>query len=314
MAIPRSILTLLVGIALTLISLWVGRNHGLMPEAASTDAPLIDGLFDTMITIATGLFLIVQGVLIYAVWRFRRRPGETGDPEPVEGNLALEALWTAIPVVIVFGLAIYSFDVYQRMGGLSVGHGGGHSHHHAEMADMAMASPRISAGLGEAQGNAPALTVDVKGLQFAWLFTYPEAGIVSGELHLPVNQEVLLNIEAMDVIHSFWVPQFRLKQDAIPGERTQLRFQPTKTGTYPVVCAELCGSYHGGMRTSVIVQTPEEYQTWLQDQIAQQTASLPVTPNRLERAVAAHGLGVDPHHLHHPGPEHLAQLSVRTAS
>ena len=304
---------MLVGIALTLISLWVGRNHGLMPVAASSDAPLIDGLFDTMITIATGLFLIVQGVLIYAVWRYRRRPGETGDPEPVEGNLALEALWTAIPVVIVFGLSIYSFDVYQRMGGLSVGHGGGHSHHH-EMAGMDPAQPRISAGLGEAQGMTPALTIDVKGLQFAWLFTYPDAGIVSGELHLPVDQEVLLNIEAMDVIHSFWVPQFRLKQDAIPGERTQLRFRPTRTGSFPVVCAELCGSYHGGMRTTVLVQTAEEYQTWLQDQIAQQTASLPVTPDRLHQVVAAHGLQVEAQHLHHLEPNSLAHLPVRTDS
>ena len=107
--------------------------------------------------------------------------------------------------------------------------------------------------------------MNVTGLQFAWLFNYPNSGVVSGELHVPLGKDVQLNIAAQDVIHSFWVPQFRIKQDAIPGEETQLRFTPTKTGTYSVVCAELCGGYHGAMRTQLIVHTPEEYDAWLQD-------------------------------------------------
>jgi cytochrome c oxidase subunit II len=112
--------------------------------------------------------------------------------------------------------------------------------------------------------------VNVTGIQFAWLFNYPNGGVTTGELHLPVDKEIQLNITAQDVIHSFWVPQFRLKQDALPGQQTGLRFKATKVGTYPVVCAELCGSYHGGMRTQVIVQTAEDFASWLdQNRVAQ---------------------------------------------
>ncbi|NEO25597.1 MAG: cytochrome C oxidase subunit II, partial [Kamptonema sp. SIO4C4] len=96
-------------------------------------------------------------------------------------------------------------------------------------------------------------------------FSYPDSGITAGELHIPVNEDVKLNIEAEDVIHSFWLPQFRLKQDAIPGETTQLRFTATETGTYPVVCAELCGAYHGAMRTNIVIHTQAEYAQWVED-------------------------------------------------
>ncbi|MEM6435457.1 MAG: cupredoxin domain-containing protein, partial [Cyanobacteria bacterium P01_D01_bin.115] len=119
------------------------------------------------------------------------------------------------------------------------------------------------------EGQAADLEVNVAGMQYAWIFTYPNSGIVDGELHVPVNADVKLNISANDVIHSFWVPQFRLKQDAIPGKETELRFVATKPGTYPVVCAELCGGYHGAMRTQVIVHSPSEFNNWLEQRTAQ---------------------------------------------
>jgi cytochrome c oxidase subunit 2 len=131
-------------------------------------------------------------------------------------------------------------------------------------------------GLGanpQEQGHEPDLVVNVTGLQYAWLFNYPDSGITTGELHVPIGKDVQLNLSAQDVIHSFWMPQFRIKQDAIPGQATELRFVATKTGTYPVVCTELCGSYHGSMRTQVIVHTPEEYESWLAEtRVAQQTS------------------------------------------
>ena len=130
------------------------------------------------------------------------------------------------------------------------------------------------------QHKSADVVVDVTGMQFAWIFNYPEESITSGELHVPVGADVKLNIAATDVIHSFWVPQFRLKQDAIPGMSTELRFVATKPGTYPVVCTELCGGYHGSMRTQVIVHSPEEYQSWLQEnRIAQQGFSETVAVN-----------------------------------
>jgi cytochrome c oxidase subunit II len=109
--IPSSILTLLVGIFVTLASLWYGQNHGLMPVAASREAKLVDGF---------GLFLLVEGALLVAAFRFRRKDGDEGDGEHLEGNIPLEIVWTAIPAVIVLGISIYSFDIYTRMGGLDL--------------------------------------------------------------------------------------------------------------------------------------------------------------------------------------------------
>ena len=99
-------------------------------------------------------------------------------------------------------------------------------------------------------------------MQFAFLFHYPEGDIVAGELHVPAGRPVSLRLEAKDVIHAFWVPEFRLKQDVIPGQPTQLSFTATRPGRYPIVCAELCGPYHGGMRSTVVVDEPDEWETW----------------------------------------------------
>ncbi len=101
-------------------------------------------------------------------------------------------------------------------------------------------------------------------MQFAFIFHYPQGDITSGELHVPLGQPVELRMEARDVIHAFWVPQFRLKQDVIPGQTTQLSFTPTRAGTYPIVCAELCGAYHGGMRSNVVVHERESFDAWLE--------------------------------------------------
>jgi cytochrome c oxidase subunit II len=291
--IPSNILTLLAGIAITLISLWLGQNNHLLPLAASKNAPGMDGLFNTMLTIAIALFLVVQGLIIIAAFRFKQKPGDNSDGPPIEGNIPLEILWTAIPAVLVLGISIYSFQVYSDIGGLDpMGHGAHMVQPTAQLAmagdlghDMVMAqAPEAagqkgaSAGIGaspNALGKPADVTVNVLGMQYAWIFTYPDTGVVTGELHVPIGQDVQLNLNAQDVLHAFWVPEFRLKQDAIPGRPTELRFTPTEPGTYPIICAELCGSYHGAMRSQVIVETPEDYSAWRQEQVAQMTAQVP---------------------------------------
>ncbi len=283
MNIPSNIITLIAGIALTLISLWYGQNHGLLPIAASEEAAEIDGLFNFMMTIATGLFLLVEGVLVYSLIKFRRRKGDTTDGPPVEGNVPLEIVWTAIPTIIVFILAVYSFDVYNALGGLDpmASHDYLASHDHHQMVAIeednshlvAMDGEQVALGLGQSPYGeaAPPLVVNVNGIQYAWIFTYPETGIVSGELHVPVNRPVQLNMTAGDVLHAFWLPEFRIKQDVIPGRESELTFTPTKVGQYPVICAELCGAYHGGMKTTLTVHSTEDYQQWLQDNTIAQT-------------------------------------------
>ncbi|QLE47514.1 cytochrome c oxidase subunit II [Nostoc sp. C057] len=283
--VPVSLWTLVAGIVVTAISIWIGQNHTLMPMQASLQAPLVDGFFNVMFTIAIALFLVVEGTILIFLVKFRRRRGDDTDGLPIEGNVPLEIFWTAIPTVIVLCLGIYSVDVFNQMGGFEPA---GHPHSAAHVAHKsgtaiaatlsdtseATTAPAPTIGIGaspQTLGKPADLVVDVKGIQYAWIFNYPDSGITSGELHIPVGADVQLNLSAQDVIHSFWVPNFRLKQDALPGIPTELRFVATKPGTYPVVCAELCGSYHGSMRTEVIVHTPEAYENWrTENQIAQQ--------------------------------------------
>ena len=274
MNIPSNIVTLIAGIVVTLISLWYGQNHGLLPIAASSEASDVDGLFNLMMTIATGLFLLVEGVLVYSVFRFRRAKGDTTDGPPIEGNVPLEIVWTAIPTVIVFILAVYSFEVYNNMGGLDpmvagdtgpqIAH---HHNHHHNLVALDPDRQNVALGLGvspNSQEGIDPLEVKVNGIQYAWIFTYPDSGEISGEMHVPVNRPVALNISAGDVIHAFWLPEFRIKQDAIPGRDSKLVFTPTRVGKYPVICAELCGAYHGGMKTQLYVETEAEYEQWIQ--------------------------------------------------
>ncbi|WP_341526737.1 cytochrome c oxidase subunit II [Nostoc sp. UHCC 0302] len=327
MKIPSSIWTLLIGIVLTLVSLWYGQNHGLLPTAASDEAVLVDGLFNTMMVVSTGIFLLVEGILIYSAIRYRKRSGDNEDGPPVEGNVPLEILWTAIPAIIVIGISVYSFDVYNEIGGFDP-----HAIHEApitgqsmsmsmpgaafakragtalaatlndtppstepnlnqEKSDEAMQDPATAAvrnadqipqkrnapGVGvvsptigpspENVGKPAQLLVNVTGLQYAWLFTYPDSGITTGEMHVPIGREVQINMTANDVIHAFWVPEFRLKQDAIPGRQSEIRFTPRTAGDYTLICAELCGPYHGAMRTQVVVETPEAFDKWVQEQL-----------------------------------------------
>jgi cytochrome c oxidase subunit II len=309
--IPAPFWTLIIGVVVTLISLWYGQNNHLLPVQASEQAPLVDDFFNVMVTIGTALFIVVQGAIVYSLIRFRRRAGDDTDGLPIEGNLPLEALWTAIPAVIVVALGLYSVAVFQDMGGFSAG---GH-HNHGTMVAQAPQKTRVDVGsplLAQAdglysksqvygfgaspqvEGNIPDLTVNVTGMQYAWIFRYPDSGIVDGELHVPIGQDVQLLIEAQDVIHSFWVPQFRLKQDALPGQPAELRFVATREGTYPVVCAELCGAYHGAMRTQVIVHSPEDYAAWEASRVA-------TVPNGAET------VALDP--THRTDAEYLTQVA-----
>lgn len=356
MNIPSQITTLLAGIVLTLVSLWYGQNHHLLPVAAAQEAPPIDNLFSAMLTIGTGIFLLVSGVLIYSAIRFRRQPGDLSDGPPVHGNIPLEILWTAIPAVIVLAISLYSFSIYTKEGGLNpMDHSMAHGKAHQQMASHSgsaiaatlteadpnqqqmeavqsdpatgavqeeipvlkdapargVVSPRVGATPDKA-GQAPEFVVNAAGMQYAWLFTYPGTEVVSGDLHLPVGREVLMNITANDVLHAFWVPEFRLKQDAIPGRQSELRFTPTKEGTYPVICAELCGAYHGAMKSQVMVESPEAFAAWLQEQQAssanatKQTVATNQMSDRDYLVPYADEFGVTPEMLHQLHSEHLS--------
>jgi cytochrome c oxidase subunit II len=327
--IPSAIYALLAGMGIAGASYWYGQNNGLMPIAASEEATHVDALFNAMIAISTGLFIIVQGVIIFSAIKYRRKAGDTTDGPAIEGNVPLEILWTAIPAAIVLWISIYSFEIYGEMGGfdptaandMHAMHGGKHT---AIAATLQPENPmQIASGIGASpasEGKPAGVTVNVLGLQYAWIFTYPETSITSGELHVPLGQEVQLNLKAQDVLHALWIPQLRLKQDTIPGEMTQLRFTTNRVGTYPVRCAELCGGYHGSMVTTMVVHSPEDYKTWVASQTQPATTAAkfdfekaiamnPLTmPTRDYLAPYAREMGVQPEMLarlvHQQQPHH----------
>ncbi len=258
-------ITLVLSIALSIGIIWIGNKIDFLPVQASTNAPIYDELSMVLFTIGTILFVGMVVFIIYSLIKFRRRDGEKGDGLSIEGNLSLEIFWTAVPAIVVLFVGLYSYDIYDRMGGMqSLNHNVQHNHN-----DSMLKADRVWGGIGSGvvvgsanASQAISIPVEVTAQQFAFLFHYPKGDILSGELHVPINQEISMRMESKDVIHAFWVPQFRIKQDIIPGQPTILNFTPTKLGRYPIVCAELCGPYHGGMRSTVVVESSSDYEDW----------------------------------------------------
>jgi cytochrome c oxidase subunit 2 len=179
------------------------------------------------------IFSLVVAVLVYSILKFRAAPDDDSDGPPIHGHTGLEIVWTLIPTVLVIAIGVVSAIVLSR---------------------------------DDAVGKN-VLHVNVTAQQFAWSFQYPEAkNLTTGTLRLPVGRSVLLSFKALDVIHSFWVPEFGQKQDTVPGLHTTLHITPTKTGTFDVICTELCGLGHATMRTSAIVMTPAAFNKWLKGQ------------------------------------------------
>ncbi len=259
-----AIYTILISIAVVIGGVWAADNLNFLPSVASSNAPIYDELFKVLFVIGIILFVGMTALVIYSLIRFRKKPGQVGDGIAIEDNLPLEIFWTAIPAIVVLFVGLYSYDIYERMGGMqTLALNNSHTHHSMSSKE------RIWGGIGSGAqqentgGMMPLINVEVTAMQFAFLFNYPTGDIISGELHVPVDHPVSMRMESKDVIHAFWVPEFRLKQDIIPGQPTILNFTPTKIGKYPIICAELCGPYHGGMRSTVVVEELEDYQTWI---------------------------------------------------
>ncbi|MGF1569851.1 MAG: cytochrome c oxidase subunit II [Nodosilinea sp.] len=252
-------LALLAGI-MTPISLWVGQlAYSWMPAPASEEALLVDNLFSFLTTLGTFIFLGVTGTLLYSVLFQRADKYDESDGPPIEGNLMLEIVWTAIPLVLVIWIAGYSYKIYDQMGIL-----GPMEHVHR---GEAMAAPLLTP---TATASEP---IEVHARQWVWEFYYPEAGVTSTELHLPNRTRARLALTSEDVLHGFFVPAFRVKQDIIPGRQIDFEFTPIREGTYRLRDSQYSGTYFAAMQANVVVESPEAYQQWLTD-----IAALPPQP------------------------------------
>ncbi|TML89143.1 MAG: cytochrome c oxidase subunit II [Actinobacteria bacterium] len=214
------------GLTLALAPAW-------LPVSASRERDRMDFVFWFVVGICIFIMAIVASTLTYMILRFRARPDDDSDGPPIHGHTGLEIGWTAVPTVLVTAIGIVSAIVLGRN-------------------DNAGAHP---------------FRVNVTAQQFAWSFSYPEAkGMTTFVLRLPVDRSVLLRFTSKDVIHSFWVPEFGQKQDTVPGLHPTLHITPTRVGTYPVICTELCGLGHAVMRTTVTVMKRAAFDNWLRAQ------------------------------------------------
>lgn len=211
------------------------ENVRLLPVAASAQAEPIDSLFSLEFKVIAFLFSLIVVFMLYSMVVFRRRRGDLTDAAHIEGDGRLEVMWTLAPLVTVLYFAY--------LGGQS-------------LAETMRPDPRP-------------LEIRVVGSQWSWRFEYVDTGIVSTDLVMPVNKQALLRLISTDVIHSFWVPEFRVKQDALPGGKEfvrDLRITPTQLGDYKVRCAELCGLQHAYMEAPVQVISEEDFNGWVNEQ------------------------------------------------
>lgn len=200
-----------------------------LPPADSVQAERTFTMLWVLFWLSAFFFVIVTTILIYSIWKWRAKDDDLEDGPPTHGNTTLEVVWTAVPVLVLVFVAVYAYIVLDR--------------------NEAVAADRVN--------------VDVYAQQFNWTYGYPDAGIETGNLVVPVGKQVQLNLRARDVIHDFWVPEFGIKGDAVPGITHTLWINPTKEGTYPVVCAELCGAGHAVMRSKVQVVSQARFDAWL---------------------------------------------------
>jgi len=208
------------------------------PSKASTQAGQVHTLYDVLLIASIPIFVLVETVILFSVWKFRMRPGEEEkDGPPIHGNTRLEVIWTALPAILIVGLCGYAYAVLRST----------------------------------ETGKTGEMTVNVTARQFAFEFSYPEPNgktVVSPELYLAKGRPVVFRIRSLDVVHSFFVPNFSEKIDAVPGITTTLRVTPSALGTYPAECTELCGAGHSLMRATVHIVAPSAFNAWLASQPA----------------------------------------------
>lgn len=203
-----------------------------LPESASTIAGEVDALFYFLLWMSVFFFFLIVGLSIWFITKWRRRKGDVGryDTGPSH-NIWLEASWIIIPTLLVLVIFVWGFRSYMRMNVIP----------------------------------ANAMEVKVTGQKWFWSFEYPEGAQAVNEMVVPVGKPVKLLMSSQDVIHSFYVPAFRIKRDVLPNRYQYAWFEATKTGTYDLYCAEYCGTSHSEMIGTIKVVTEREYQTWLEE-------------------------------------------------
>jgi cytochrome c oxidase subunit 2 len=256
----RTILILAVAaIAIAFVSLWMGQAaYTWFPPQASAESILVDNLFSFLVTLGTFIFLGVFGTLTYSILFQRAEKYDYSDGPHIEGNVKLEIIWTAIPFALVIWIAAYSYQIYDQMSILG-------PMEHVHMTAAADAAPMEQ---DKTAFRENAVHIDVFARQWSWEFVYGKGtsiDVSSTELHLPNNRRIELTLHSEDVLHGFYVPAFRVKQDVIPGRDINFEFTPIREGKYRLRDSEYSGTYFASMQADVVVESPEAFHQWLTD-------------------------------------------------
>ena len=256
------------------ISFWMGQqSYGWLPPQASSEAVLVDKLFSFMTAVGTFIFIGVTGTLLYAMIYQRAAKYDPTDGPPIEGNTKLEIVWTAVPIMLILWIGTVSFQTYDQMSLLE------------------SFAPTVMQTVGTVPGDPKKIVpgdtepakreppIEVHSRQWAWEFRYPEQKVSSTELHIPVDQRARFKLTSDDVLHGFYIPAFRVKQDIIPGREIDFSFTPIREGRYRLRDSAYSGTYFAANQTHVVVQSEEDYQQWL-------TAAAASTPKAAENVAA----------------------------
>ncbi|MEH1928585.1 cytochrome c oxidase subunit II [Nostoc sp.] len=248
-----NILTVLTGaIAVTITSLWIGKQaYFWLPPQAAAESQLIDDLISFLVTLGAFIFFGVTSTLMYSVIFHRAVKDDFTDGPAIHGNVTLEVVWTGIPILLVFWIAGYSYQVYEQMG---IQGPAELVHLHNPLAMESVPAKALA---------EPVEKIDVLAKQWAWVFHYPERDVTSTELHLPSDRRIRLALKSQDVLHGFYIPAFRLKQDIIPNQSIDFEFTPIRPGQYRLTDSQYSGTYFATMQANVVVESPEDYQQWL---------------------------------------------------
>jgi cytochrome c oxidase subunit 2 len=239
---------------LLIISHWIGQMaYSWMPIEATAEAQKVDSLFSFLTAIGAFIILGLIGMMAYSVLSFRAPPNDYSEGHPSRGDLKLEFLWTAAPTLLVLWLAFQGFNIYQQLNILGLQQV---VHLHTPLEKLA------SAASSEDQPKPNDETIEVFVKQWDWTFRYPN-NVTSNELHLPVNRRTRLNMHAKDVLHSFYVPEFRLQQYIVPGRDIDLVVTPTRIGEYKLKDALFSGTYFALMDANIHIESPQQYNQWL---------------------------------------------------
>ena len=265
------------------VSYWLGQQaYGWMPIAATKEAQHVDRLFSFLITLGSLVFLGVTEMIGHSVIFNRADSDDYSEGHATRGNQQLEIIWIAVPTALVLWISLQSWSVYRELNLEGLGH-------------PIVNIPAPNTSTQNSYQTASLSTVEeiqVTAKQWEWSFYYPQADLISGELHLPMNKETRLVFESKDVIHGFFIPQFRFKQDIIPNRSVNITFTPLLQDKYILHDSQFSGTYFALMEADVYVEPQAAYDNWLKtansnSSIKPNLAAAEYERSHLERRVCA---------------------------